>query len=226
MYNELEKKLGFFFQRKELLSTALTHSSYCNEHQLAKTDCNERLEFLGDAVLELASSRYLFEKYPSEQEGTLSKMRAARVCEEALAGCARTLELGKYLRMGKGEHQTGGAERDSILADALEAVLGAVYLDAGFEKAESIVRNFIMPSAEQGPQHADSKTLLQELVQSHGVSEIRYVLKEEQGPEHLKEFTMEVFLDGESYGCGTGHSKKQAEKAAAEAALDRLKKQR
>ena len=225
MLRQLEKAIGYEFRDKSLLSTALVHSSFSNEHRKEMIPDNERLEFLGDAALELASSRYLYEHFPEEPEGALSKRRASIVCERSLAECARTIGLGDHLQLGKGEEKSNGRERDSLLSDAFEAVIGAMFLDGGFAEAEHFVRSFVMEKMCGHPVYSDSKTKLQETVQGRLSDSIEYELLGEEGPEHDKIFTAEVRIGGTVYGTGRGHSKKQAEQAAAAEALARLEKE-
>ena len=225
MLNSLEKAIGYEFRDKSLLSTALVHSSFSNEHRKEQIPNNERLEFLGDAVLELASSRYLYEHFPEEAEGALSKHRASIVCEKSLAECARTIGLGEHLQLGKGEEKSCGRTRDSLLSDAFEAVIGAMFLDGGFERAERFVRRFVMEKMSEHPIYSDSKTRLQETVQGQLSDSIEYDLLSEEGPEHDKLFTVEVRIGGEVYGTGSGRSKKLAEQAAAAKALERIEKE-
>ena len=225
MLQNLEKAIGYVFRNKTLLSTALIHSSFSNEHRKENIPNNERLEFLGDAALELASSRYLYERFPDEPEGVLSKRRAALVCEPSLAECARSVDLGSYLQLGKGEEKNNGRTRDSLLSDAFEAVIGAILLDGGFAAAEAFVRRFVMDKMISHPVYSDAKTALQETVQLSQPDSISYILLSEEGPEHDKVFTVEVRIGGVSYGTGSGHSKKTAEQMAAEAALNRLKEE-
>ncbi len=225
MLHQLEKAIGYEFKNKTLLSTALVHSSFSNEHRREKIPDNERLEFLGDAALELASSRYLYERFPNEPEGVLSKRRAALVCEPSLAECARSVELGDYLQLGRGEEKNNGRSRDSLLSDAFEAVIGAIFLDGGFGPAETFVRRFVMDKMIDHPVYSDSKTRLQELVQSGEPGSISYELLSEEGPEHEKCFTVKVSVGGREFGTGSGHSKKIAEQMAAAMALEALKKQ-
>ena len=206
-----------------MLAMALVHSSFSNEHKKEQIPNNERLEFLGDAALELASSRYLYEHFPDEPEGVLSRRRAAIVCEPSLAECARTVGLGRHLQLGKGEEKNNGRERDSLLSDAFEAVIGAMFLDGGFTVAERFVRRFVMEKMTDKPVYSDSKTALQETVQSSLTDSICYELLSEEGPEHDKTFTVEVKIGGLPYGTGSGHNKKIAEQEAAAAALERLK---
>ncbi len=214
-----EKTIGYQFKDKKLLTQALTHSSYANEKKLGKLGCNERLEFLGDAVLELISSDFLFKKYPGIPEGELTKKRASMVCEPSLAYCARAFGLPDYLRLGKGEDMTGGRNRDSIVSDATEALLGAIYLDGGYEKANSFVQKFILNDMEHKQLFYDSKTILQEMVQETSTNPVEYVLVKEEGPDHDKRFQVEVRVDGVVQGSGVGHTKKAAEQAAAYQAI-------
>lgn len=220
---ELEQKIGYTFQDKKLLKKALTHSSYANEKKLGKLGCNERLEFLGDAVLELISSDYLFARFPNLPEGELTKKRASLVCEPSLAFCARAFGLPEYLLLGRGEDMTGGRNRDSIVSDATEALLGAIYLDGGFASAKEFVLNFILNDIEHKQLFFDSKTILQELVQENGRQPVEYVLLKEEGPDHNKQFTVGAVVDGVSMGTGTGHTKKAAEQAAAYEAIRKMK---
>ena len=213
---ELESRIGYSFKDKTLLVKALTHSSYANEKKLGKGGCNERLEFLGDAVLELISSHFLFEKYPKLPEGELTKKRASLVCEPSLAFCARDFELPKYLLLGRGEELTGGRNRDSIVSDATEALLGAIYLDGGFASAKEFVHRFIMTDIEHKKLFYDSKTILQEQVQKNWHDgEISYVLTGEEGPDHDKTFLVDLYVAGEKKSSGKGRTKKAAEQDAA-----------
>ncbi len=223
----LEERMGFRFHDRALLLRAVTHSSYSNEtgarnHHLL---CNERLEFLGDSVLSLICSDLLFARYPELPEGDLTRMRAAMVCEEALASYSEKLELGRFLLLGKGEAQSGGARKNAILADAFEAILAAVYLDAGMAE----VSTFLLPFLEERMRalstrrghHTDSKSKLQEFVQQDKEQKevLEYRLVDERGPDHAKTFSVEVYLGANCIGRGVGHSKKHAEQAAAMAAL-------
>lgn len=214
-----EKTIGYQFKNKKLLTQALTHSSYANEKKLGKLGCNERLEFLGDAVLELISSDFLFKKYPGIPEGELTKKRASMVCEPSLAYCAREFGLPAYLLLGKGEDMTGGRNRDSIVSDATEALLGAIYLDGGYENANGFVQKFILNDMEHKQLFYDSKTILQEIVQETSTNPVEYVLVKEEGPDHDKRFQVEVRVDGIVQGSGVGHTKKAAEQAAAYQAI-------
>ncbi len=217
-HEELEKKISYHFQDKLLLKQALTHSSFSNEQKINKFKNYERLEFLGDAVLELISSKFFFMNHPDMSEGQMTKLRSSMVCEQALAFCAKDLQLGDYLFLGKGEEATGGRERDSITSDVMEALIGAIYLDGGFEEAEKFVLAFILSDLERKQLFYDSKTILQEKVQQAG-GVISYNLTAETGPDHDKEFTVEVMIDGKSCGKGIGRNKKSAEQKAAYEAL-------
>ena len=221
---ELEKKLGYVFKDPSLLANALNHSSYANEHRAQGQESNERLEFLGDSVLGFVTAEYLFELHRDLPEGDLTRQRAALVCEQSLHEVAKMLELGKYLKRGKGEEAGGGRQRPSILADATEAVFAAVYLDGGIEAASALIHRVLLD--EEG-EHAeelvqDYKTALQELIQRKSGQQLSYRMVGESGPDHNKTFTAEVLLNGSGVGTGTGHSKKEAEQAAARAAISRL----
>ena len=225
---ELQKRIGYTFRDQELLKRALTHSSYSNEtgarnHHLL---CNERLEFLGDSVLSLITSEYLYSSFPELPEGDLTRIRAATVCEGALASYAERIGLGEFLLLGKGERQSGGAKKPAVIADAFEAILAAIYLDVGSVDALQTVSGFLLPFIKQavaelpdvGGYHTDSKSRLQEFVQKDkGTPEYRLI--SESGPDHNKTFVVEVYLDSNCIGRGQGHSKKHAEQAAAKAAL-------
>ena len=221
---ELEEKIGYNFKDSHLLRHAVTHSSYVNEKHMKKADCNERLEFLGDAVLELISSEYLFFENQTMPEGELTKLRASMVCEKALAFCARDLELGSYLLLGKGEDATGGRFRESITSDALEALIGAIYLDGGFADAKEFILKYILNDLEGKRLFYDSKTILQEVVQGEH-EQLTYVLTDESGPDHNKSFTVRACIGERVIGSGTGHTKKAAEQEAAYQALLMLKNQ-
>ena len=221
---ELEKKLGYVFKDPSLLANALNHSSYANEHRAQGQESNERLEFVGDSVLGFVTAEYLFELHRDLPEGDLTRQRAALVCEQSLHEVAKMLELGKYLKLGKGEEAGGGRQRPSILADATEAVFAAVYLDGGIEAASALIHRVLLD--EEG-EHAeelvqDYKTALQELIQRKSGQQLSYRMVGESGPDHNKTFTAEVLLNGSGVGTGTGHSKKEAEQAAARAAISRL----
>lgn len=217
----LEKKIGYEFQDKKLLQQALTHSSFSNEQKINKLENYERLEFLGDAVLELLSSQFFFEQYPAWKEGQLTRIRSSMVCEPALAFCARDIELQKFILLGKGEEATGGRNRDSIISDVMEAVLGAIYLDGGFEQAKKFVHQFILSDLEQKQLFYDSKSILQENVQKNG-KELVYHLVSETGPDHEKTFVVEAIIDGTCIGTGIGRNKKSAEQQAAYAVLQKM----
>ena len=221
---ELEKKINYQFQNFSLLEQAMMHSSYTNEHRLEKYKCNERLEFLGDAVLELISSEFLFRQSPKVPEGELTKTRASMVCEPSLAMCAKEIDLGSYLLLGKGEEVTGGRLRDSVTSDALEALIGAIYLDGGFTNAKEFIHRFVLTDQEDKRLFYDSKTILQEMVQAEKLGEIEYRLIGEEGPDHNKSFTVELMIHGKSYGKSKGRTKKAAEQQAAYKAIHVLKK--
>ena len=213
---ELEHKIGYTFQDFALLKKAMSHSSYVNEEHLPKYECNERLEFLGDAVLELVSSEFLFFEHPTTPEGELTKTRASMVCEPALAFCAREIELGEYLLLGKGEDATGGRKRESVTSDAMEALIGAIYVDGGFANAKEFINRFILKDLENKKLFYDSKTILQEQVQKNWHDgEISYVLTGEEGPDHDKTFLVDLYVAGEKKSSGKGRTKKAAEQDAA-----------
>ena len=222
---ELQNKINYHFRDEELLVSALMHSSYTNEKHLPKHKCNERLEFLGDAVLELISSEFLFFSNRKTPEGELTRMRASMVCEPSLAFCAREIGLGDYLLLGKGEEATGGRKRDSITSDALEALIGAIYLDGGFANAKEFIRNFVLNDLENKKLFYDSKTILQEIVQGVHGRQVSYKLVKEEGPDHNKSFTVEVYISDLLYGEGTGRTKKAAEQEAAYHAILKIRKE-
>jgi len=215
---DLEKILGYRFKDKEKLRLAITHSSYANEHNC---NSNERIEFLGDAVLELASSEFLYETFPDVPEGKLTKLRASFVCERALSNIAEKIGLPQYILLGRGEEATGGRTRPSVVSDAFEAVIGAVYLDGGFAAAKDLVIRIIFADLDK-QFFFDSKTALQELVQSKGESDPVYTVISEEGPAHNKRYTVEVSVGGEVVGVGTDTSKKHAAQAAALIAYNKL----
>lgn len=215
----LEKKIGYHFHEKKLLERALTHSSFMNEQKINKYGDYERLEFLGDAVLEMVTSEFLYCSHPELPEGKLTKMRASMVCEPSLAFCARDINLGQFIRLGKGEESGGGRERDSIISDVMEAVIGAIYLDDGMLSAKTFIEKFILSDLDEKVLFYDSKSNLQELIQGKLKKEFRYVLKDENGPEHEKTFVVEVVMEQEVLGMGTGRTKKAAEQQAAYQAL-------
>ncbi|MBO5541989.1 MAG: ribonuclease III [Acholeplasmatales bacterium] len=215
-YEALEEKLGYVFKDKNLIKLALTHSSYANEHNI---ECNERLEFLGDAVLELAMSRKLYDTIDLD-EGVLTKMRAKAVCESALDLYASKIDLSSYLYLGKGEEATGGRTRPAIIADATEAVLGAIYLDGGFEAAREIVKKFFEPYFYDVLKNKDYKSMLQEKLQSEKRS-IRYEIVRDEGPANNKTFEAVVYMDEILMGRGIGKTKKEAQQQAAKDALEK-----
>lgn len=219
----IEAKLGYTFRSAALLENALTHSSYANEYREAEIASNERLEFLGDSILGLVVADHLYRTRPELPEGDLTRIRAALVCEGSLVEVAKKLDLGKYLKLGKGELAGGGRDRPSIQADAVEAILAAVYLDGGIGQVRKLIHGLILEQeAEATAAARDFKTALQELVQRENGQAVSYQLVGESGPEHEKVFTTEVLLNGETIGTGQGKSKKEAEQAAAKAAVLRL----
>ena len=221
----LEKKLGYTFQDKSLLENALTHSSCANESK-GRLQSNERLEFLGDSILGMVVADHLYRNHPDLPEGELTRTRAALVCEESLVEVAAELNLGEYLRLGKGEESGGGRHRPSIQADAVEAVLAAVYLDGGIGSARKIIQRYILCREIEGLNSSrDYKTALQELVQRASGQVLKYRLTGEEGPDHDKRFFVEVDLNGSPVGAGSGRSKKEAEQMAAKAAIEKLEKQ-
>ena len=223
LLKELQQKIDYQFKDENLLFTALTHSSYANEHKLHKIHHNERLEFLGDAVLEVVSSDFLFKNFPDMAEGQMSKKRASLVCEPTLAYCARQIGLGKYLMLGKGEDMGGGRNRDSILSDALEAVIGSIYLDGGIEQAGSFIMTHVLNDIEHKAMFQDSKTILQELLQKDHKDPITYEVVDMTGPEHNRMFVMQVKLGDRVIGKGSGRTKQAAGQEAAYHAILALK---
>lgn len=220
---ELQDTIGYSFKNERLLSHALTHSSYANEKHWDKTRCNERLEFLGDAVLELLSSEFLFKNYPSMPEGEMTKLRASLVCEPTLAFCAEAISLGDYLFLGKGEDLTGGRKRPSVVSDAMEAMIGAIYLDGGLANAKEFVLRFILNDIEHKQLFYDSKTILQEIVQAEFKDSLVYELLKEEGPDHNKTFEVCVKIGDRVIGHGVGRTKKAAEQVAAYHGICELK---
>lgn len=216
---ELENKLGYSYTDKKLLKTALTHTSYANEIRIGKNESYERLEFLGDAVLEMVSSEYFYRNFPDKPEGSLTKMRASAVCEQALALAARDLELGSYIYFGRGEQQTGGAQRDSILSDVVEAIIGSIYLDGGIDHAEKFIYEHVLNDLDKKKLFYDAKSILQERIQKDPGLVLSYRMLSESGPEHNKEFVCQAVLGDRVIGQGSGHSKKNAEQNAAYEAL-------
>ena len=222
---KLEEKLEYQFKNINLLTTALTHSSFANEHKKSKIECNERLEFLGDSLLGMITAEYLFRNEPGMPEGKMTRLRAELVCERSLVEVADELCLGDYLRLGHGEESGGGRTRPSIKADAVEAVLAAVFLDEGIEPVKKIVNKYVLSKLKTGiTKNRDYKTELQEYLQRDGAKNISYKLTGEDGPDHNKTFMVDVCLDDETIGSGVGKSKKNAEQDAARAALEKLKK--
>ena len=212
---EFQKNIGYQFKQEMLLRQALTHSSYAHEKNLKERMDNERLEFLGDAVLEVVSSEFLYKNHPEMNEGQMTKLRASLVCEQSLAACARQLELGRFLLLGNGEDLTGGRERDSILSDAWEAVIGAMYLDGGFTSAKEFILKYVLTDIEHKKLFYDSKTMLQELIQNKYRKTLHYVLLSEEGPDHNKTFTVQAYMDDTPLMTGRGRTKKAAEQNAA-----------
>lgn len=211
--------IEYQFQNPELLKQAFTHSSYANERKINRIQNYERLEFLGDAVLEMITSYTLLNKFPEKQEGELSKLRSSLVCEYCLAQCARDLHYPDYVLLSRGERLSGGANRDSLLCDLFESVLGAIYLDGGLEPATAYVEKFLLSDIDNKHLFYDAKTNLQELVQKHELGEIDYILLDEQGPDHNKHFYVAVDIGKIRYGTGDGQSRKNAEQKAAYAAI-------
>ncbi|EEG77217.1 ribonuclease III [Dethiobacter alkaliphilus] len=224
--NYLFKQLNIEPKNREIYIQALTHSSYAHEHNLGSHAHNERLEFLGDAVLELVISEALFKRFPLLPEGKLTRFRAGMVCEDSLFKIANSLELGKYLRLGKGEAASGGRQRPSLLADAFEAMLGAMYLDQGFYVVQETVTGIFAPLFEdmaKGSMRHDYKTLMQEYTQASLATTPEYRIVAEQGPDHSKVFVAQLLLNREVYGEGSGRSKKEAEQEAARVAYQQLR---
>lgn len=220
----LENKIKYQFSDPTILLHALTHSSYANEMRMPREDNNERLEYLGDAVLELVTSEYVYKEYRDVTEGDLTKFRASIVCEQTLSACARDIGIGQFILLGKGEDTSGGRERDSILSDSLEAVIGAIYLDGGFTNAKEFIHRFILDNLNNKALFFDSKTILQEIVQNDNHNQkIHYRLISEDGPDHHKTFTIAVIIGNEEIGCGIGRTKKAAEQEAAYQAIQKLK---
>lgn len=216
---KLEQRLGYTFRDRALLEKALTHSSYANENRGRGLESNERLEFLGDSVLGFITAEYLFSEHKGVPEGELTRLRAYAVCEKSLDVYAREIGLGDYLLLGKGEERTGGRERASVLSDAFEAVIAAIYLDGGMEPAKKFVLRFVRPYVEAKPVFKDYKTMLQEVTQKNPGETLEYVLVSESGPDHDKHFEVEVHLNSNVIGRGSGPSKKKAEQDAAREAL-------
>ena len=223
MIKDLETAIGYRFNNVALLQNALAHSSYANERWHDSLKSNERLEFLGDSILGMVVAEHLYRTYPQRPEGELTRMRADMVCERALALVAARVNLGEHLLLGNGEEAGGGCSRDSILADAVECIIAACFLDGGMEAARSLIQRFILSDVpEKGLRNADYKTALQELVQQKKHQTLSYSLSGESGPDHNKQFTVKVLLNDKVVGEGTGSSKKRAEQAAARSAIEKL----
>lgn len=225
-HSELEERIGYRFRDPALLRQAMCHSSYANEHRNQELHDNERLEFLGDAVLEVISSDFLYHQYPDMPEGKMTKLRASLVCEPTLALCASEISLSSYLLLGKGEEHTGGRMRNSIVSDAMEALIGAIYLDGGFANAKEFVERFVLTDIEHKKLFYDSKTILQELVQGKFSKEVTYRLLSVDGPDHDKKYNVEALVGEQAYGKGSARTKKGAEQEAAYETLLQLKKEK
>lgn len=223
-FKELQKEIGVVFEREDLLIQAFTHSSYVNEHRGKPHRDNERLEFLGDAVLELTVSQYIYEHFPKMTEGEMTKLRAAVVCEPSLVKFANRLRFGELILLGKGEEMTGGRKRPALLADVFEAFIGALYLDQGLPAVFQFLEKYVFPSIDKGEfnQITDYKSQLQEFVQHDNLGELHYRIIQEKGPAHNREFVSEVILGDKPLGQGRGRSKKEAEQHAAAKALEEL----
>ena len=221
--SRFEQLIGYTFRDKQLLIQAFTHSSFVNEQKINKRPDYERLEFLGDAVLEMISSAYLFRKFPDKKEGQMSKMRASLVCEGALAYDAEQLNLKEYIQLGKGEEATGGRNKESIIADVMEAVIGALFLDGGIEESKRFIDSYVLTNIDAVQMFVDSKSVLQETAQGENLGEVRYEICGESGPEHDKIFEVRVYVGDKNLGEGTGKTKKAAEQKAAHQALLVLK---
>ena len=219
---DLQNKIGYQFKNPALLNEALTHSSYANEHKSQHIKYNERLEFLGDSVLSIVVSDYIYKNCPELPEGELTKLRASLVCEKSLYEFAKKIDLGKYLILSKGERNNGGADRPSILSDAFEALIAAIYIDGGIAPASKHILNFVIPAIKNSKKKKinDYKTTLQEIIQKNPGEKLEYVLVRESGPDHNKHFFVEVHLNSNVIGKGGGRSKKEAEQQAAREALE------
>jgi len=224
--SRLEQTIGYIFKNRSLIIEALTHSSYVNEHKINKKHDYERLEFLGDAILEMISSEYLFKTFPDKKEGEMSKIRAALVCEPALYHDSLQIDLKNYIQLGKGEEITGGRNKESIIADVMEAVIGALFLDGGIEESKKFIDKYVLTNAESYQMYNDNKSTLQELVQSLKLGSIRYETCGESGPEHDKMFKVRVFVADKNLGEGAGRTKKSAEQQAAYQAVLALNKKK
>ncbi len=221
-HGALEKKIGYTYKDPKLLRQALTHTSYANELKINKLGSYERIEFLGDAVLEMVSSDYFYHAFPDQPEGALTKRRASAVCEQALAITAADLGLREFVLLGKGEENTGGRDRESILSDVVEAIIGSIYLDGGLDEAAKFIHRFVLNDLEKKQLFYDAKSVLQEKVAKKGKGEPCYELVSESGPEHKKEFFVRVRLGDTVIGSGKGHSKKLAQQQAAYEALTKM----
>lgn len=222
MYKQLEQALGYQYKDKALLSHALSHSSHANEVHKDSLRSYERLEFLGDSILGFVTAEYLYSTFPSKQEGELTRIRAELVCEKNLSEVAEQIHLGDYILLGHGEAQGGGRHRKGILCDVMEALIAAAYLDSGFSEAKGIIYRLILPKLKGLAGSHDYKTELQELIQQKKGQVLQYQVLEESGPDHCKEFLVQVLLNGQEIGRGTGTSKKRAEQAAASYALEHI----
>lgn len=221
-----EDVIDYKFNDPRILRHALTHSSYANEKRLNKLENNERLEFLGDAVLELVTSEFLYRKHKKMPEGDLTKLRARLVCEQTLASCARDIRVGDFILLGKGEAATGGRDRLSILSDAMEAIIGGIYLDGGFTNAKEFICKFILTDVQNKELFFDSKTILQEIVQSEFKEQLSYELIKEEGPDHNKKFTVVAVVNDLELGIGVGRTKKAAEQEAAYQSIMKINKRK
>ena len=219
---ELQDKIGYSFNNEDLLKQAITHSSFANEQKINKLKNYERLEFLGDAVLELVSSEFLFNENKDMPEGQLTRLRASMVCEPALAFCARKMNLGELILLGKGEEAGGGRERNSILSDVFEAIIGAMYQDGGLEEARKFIHKFVLDDVEEAQLFVDSKSILQERIQAEADKTLSYKLISENGPEHDKVFEVAVYINDECMATAVGHNKKEAEQQAAYQVLKKM----
>ena len=221
----LEENISYSFKDKDLLLLAMTHSSFANESKGKQKNSNERLEFLGDAVLEITVSDHLFRTFPDYDEGKMTKIRSSMVCEFTLASCARDIRLGDFLFLSHGEEITGGRERDSILSDAFEALIGAIYLDGGMEEASRFIHGYLLRDIGDRTLFYDAKSILQEMVQASDMGSLKYRLTGESGPDHDKEFAVETLIGDKVYARGKGRTKKSAEQMAAYQTLLLLKNQ-
>ncbi len=222
---EVEKRISYTFKNKELIKCALTHSSFTNELKINKWENYQRLEFLGDAVLELVSSEFLYDGNSVMSEGKMSKVRASMVCEPALAFCARKINLGELILLGKGEEAGGGRERNSILSDVFEAIIGAMYQDGGLEEARKFIHKFVLDDVEENQLFVDSKSILQEKIQAEADKTLCYKLIGEAGPEHDKSFEVAVYINDECMATAVGHNKKEAEQQAAYLVLKKMREE-